>query len=503
MLIFLLKLNPALQYKLILINLEIGEILGVFNMPQYANSRGIGYNAWSNGNWSGFMNSYAATPLNTGATSGMRGITFFGQWSISAPWSGTYTFRIAADDFGSGNMGGNTVSVGGFTSGGNTTSRFFSRGESIVMQWSIGNSGGNNGDDFNGNPCAVAWTLDGPSQPPAPSASISVSPNPIIQGQCATLSWSSSGSYLYSANVTGQGNTSLNGSATVCPSDDQQYCISVSGEGGTTTRCTTLVVYIPPTFTITADSSAITAGQCTTLRWSTTGDASSLQWLSGNISNGNLNSNATVCPTDTTTYTGKVSGLGGEDTDSFTITVNQIPTGSFSVPETLQYGQQGLIEYETQYANLSINIKIYFRNNFGSTLIYDYDLPTASSTQLTAPDDQTIRIGTLNTDIVYDDFGPRYIDYVLVAQGNGGVVSITKTTTIIIDETPDNISIEESADKFRLEEPIYTPDAVPSDLIESQLYKIEGIDIPVEIKANSPIKVDINKSNDWKDLRKI
>lgn len=470
-------------------------------MPQYANSRGIGYSAWSNPNWSGFMNSYAATPLNTGATTGMEGITFFGQWVVSAPWSGTYTFRIAADDFGSGNMGGNTVSVGGFTSGGNSTSRFFSRGQSIVMQWSIGNS--TSAPDFNSNPCAVAWTLDGPSQPPAPSASISVSPNPIIQGQCATLSWSSSGSYLYSASVTGQGNTSFSGSATVCPSDDQQYCISVSGEGGTTTRCTTLVVYIPPTFTITADSSAITAGQCTTLRWSTTGDASSLQWLSGNISNGNLNSNATVCPTDTTTYTGKVSGLGGEDTDSFTITVNQIPTASLSVPETLQYGEQGIIEYETQYANTLINIKIYFRNSFGTTLAYDYDFPTASSTQLSAPDSQTIRSGSLNTDIVYDDFGPRFIDYVLTVQGSGGSVNISQTTTIIIDETPDNLILDETEGKFRLEDPVFTPDIVPEEIIESELYLLDGIDIPVEIKSNYPIQVDVNKSGNWQDVRQI
>lgn len=470
-------------------------------MPQYANSRGIGYSAWSTRAWGSFMNSYAATPLNTGATTGMEAITFFGSWTISAPWSGTYTFRIAADDYGSGNMGGNTVSVGAFTSGGNTTSRFFSKGQSITMQWSIGNS--TTAPDFNNNPCAVAWTLDGPGQPPAPSSSISVSPSSIIQGQCATLSWSSSGSYLYSTNVTDVGNTSYSGSTTVCPSDDKTYCITVSAEGGTSTSCTTLVVYIPPSLTLSANPSEITTGQCTTLSWSTTGDASSIEWLSGNISNFNLTSNTTVCPTDTVTYSARVSGLGGEDTDSVTVIVNQIPTASINFPETLLYGQQGILEYETQYANVSINLKIYFRNNFETTLAYDYDFPAASSSQLSAPDSSTIRIGDTNINVIYDDFGPRYIDYVFIASGRGGVESISGTTTVIIDETPDNLILEETLDKFRSEEPIYTPDIVPETVIESELYKIEGIDIPVEIKSNSPIQVDINKTGDWENIRQI
>jgi hypothetical protein len=317
------------------------------------------------------------------------------------------------------------------------------------------------------------------------------------------LSWSSSGSYLYSANVTGVGNTSYSGSTTVSPSDDQQYCITVTGEGGTTTRCTTLVVYIPPNITLSASPTTIIAGQCSTLSWTTTGDASSITWLSGGVSNGNLNSFSTVCPSDTTTYSARVSGLGGEDTDSITITVNQIPTATLTVPETLDYGQQGTIQYTSKYGNISINLKIYFRNSSGSTLAYDYDLPAATSSQLSAPSSATVRDGTLNTNVVYDDYGPRFVDYVLTVQGSGGSVGITETTEIIIDETPNNLNLEETDEKFRSQEPVYTPDIVPEEIIQSELYLIEDIDIPVEIKANAPIQVDVNKSGTWKNLRQI
>jgi len=468
-------------------------------MAQYANSRGIGYNAWSNGNWSSFMNSYAATPLNTGATSGMRGITFFGQWSITAPYSGTYTMRAAADDFGSCNLGGNTFSPSGFTGGGNTTSRFYSQGQTIVMQWSIGNSGAPNGDDFNGNPCAISWTLDGPDRPPAPSVSISVSPSPIISGNCSTLSWSASGN-VSSVSVTDVSSPGTSGSRTVCPSDDRTYSITACGEGGCTTRSTTLVVYIPPVLTLSLNKTSIIAGQCATLSWSTTGDANRINWTSGNITNNNLTSSSTVCPADTITYAATVSGLGGSDSDSISLTVYQIPTLSVTVPETLDYGVNGTFTYSSQYADISLNAKIYYRYATGSpVLISDTNLPKASSSQLSAPDNQTKASGTIDLDMQYDDFGPRYVDVVMTATGNGGTATISREIVINIDETPDNIIIPEKEDAFKSQDPVFAPETE----VLSELLLVDDIDIPVEIKANSPIQVDINGQNNWQNLRQL
>ena len=471
-------------------------------MAQYANSRSIGYNAWSNGNWSGFMNSYAATPLNTGATSGMRGITFFGSSSITAPYSGTYTFRIAADDFGSGNMGGNTVTVGNFGSGGNTTSRYFGRGETIVMQWSIGNSGGGNGDDFNGNPCAVAWTLDGPDQPPAPSVSISVNPTSIINNgsSSARLSWSASGN-VSSVFVTDVSSPGTSGNTSVQPTSTRTYTISASGEGGTSTASTTLTVYQPPNFSLSLDRSSIAAGESTTLRWSTTGDASSISWTSGGITNGNLNSFATVAPTQSQTYAATVSGLGGSDSDSIRLTVYQIPTATLTTPSELLYGQQGIVEYTSSYSNTSLSI----------TPTYSYSNASGSSTLtgdaiiLPRPNSAEEGVGTtsvsgsLNTSIPYTDAGPRTVTYTISAIGSGGSTTVTNNVTIIIDEVPENINVPETDELFKEQEPIYTPNYE----VTSNYLEVLDIDIPVEIKSSHPIKVDRNRQENWQDLRSI
>ena len=466
-------------------------------MAQYANSRSIGYNAWSNGNWSSFMNSYAATPLNTGATSGISGTSFFGEWSITAPYSGTYTMRAAADDFGSCNLGGNTFSPSGFNGGGNTTSRFYSQGQTIVMQWSIGNS--TSSEIFSENPCAISWTLDGPDRPPAPSVSISVSPSPIISGNCSTLSWSASGN-VSSVSVTDVSSPGTSGSRTVCPSDDRTYSITACGEGGCSTASTTLVVYIPPVLTLSLNKTSIIAGQCATLSWSTTGDANNINWTSGNITNNNLTSSSTVCPADTITYAATVSGLGGSDSDSISLTVYQIPTLSVTVPETLDYGVNGTFTYSSQYADISLNAKIYYRYATGSpVLISDTNLPKASSSQLSAPDNQTKASGTIDLDMQYDDFGPRYVDVVMTATGNGGAVTISREIVINIDETPDNIIIPEKEDAFKSQDPVFAPETE----ILSEFLLVDDIDIPVEIKANSPIQVDINGQNNWQNLRQL
>jgi OmpA-OmpF porin, OOP family len=80
-----------------------------------------------------------------------------------------------------------------------------------------------------------------PPAAPAPMVSISADPGSVKQGQCATLSWSTSNASSASINQ-GVGSVDANGSRKVCPNDTTQYTITASGDGGTRDASTTVSV---------------------------------------------------------------------------------------------------------------------------------------------------------------------------------------------------------------------------------------------------------------------
>lgn len=457
---------------------------------------------YTNGAWGSLMNSYAVrfTPGLGGQGGGaFEGSTFYFSASVYFPNSGNYTVKASADNSGSLNVAGQGCSVAGFSSESTTT--FYRNRGTYTVSGSVYNAP--NGPSYASNPYGIAFTIDAPPAPPAPSVSISVSPSTIIQGNCVTLTYSASGVNLSSASLTDVSNPGYSGSPTVCPTTSKTYSYQVCGEGGCTTRTASVTVYIPPVITVSLNTSSIIAGQCAVLTWSTTGDADRIYWTSGNISNGNLTSNETVCPADTTTYCAYVSGLGGTSpTSCAKLTVYQVPViESFTVPETLNYGEQGVIEYEVKYANIKVEIQTVYLYNTVNVDKGTIQYATSGTAELSGSTPTVSN--TINTDITYDNFGPRSIQYTLTIQGNGGSVSQTKTIPIIIDETVDNVNIEETDDLFKDQEPVYTPNIVPDEIVTSDLYYIDGIDIPVEIKSDYPIFVNKNQSVDWLQLREI
>lgn len=292
------------------------------------------------------------------------------------------------------------------------------------------------------------------------------------------------------------------------------YSLTVGGggsAGGTTALAgsdgyVSLFMYIIPTITLTTNKTSLVSGECATLTWDTTGDADLITWTTGNIDNENLSSNTEVCPLETTTYTAVASGRGGSsDSASVTIVVYQKPTASISTPESLDYGVQGLISYETQYADISIVITPFYtyrNNNTGDNFVEAGDsidiTPVAGSAELGGLN-TIVSDDALSTSIPYNESGPFSVQYILVATGNGGAVSVDSTTQIIIDDTPDNLILEETVDVFKEQDPVFTPQTE----VLSDMYLIDGIDIPVEIKSSSPIQVDINNEDNWFDLREI
>jgi len=352
-----------------------------------------------------------------------------------------------------------------------------------------------------GNTTASANTTVTVYQPPTINT-FTTSSASIIQGNSVTLAWTSSNATNASINQ-GIGAVLPNTSRVVSPTTTTTYRLTVTGLGSdpnvSVYQDVTVIVYQPPVLTLTLDANPITAGNSTTLRWSTTGDANNITWSSGGITNTNLSSYELVSPTVTTTYTATISGLGGTDTKTVTLLVYQIPTVSLTVPTSLLYGQQGTITYSSCYSNTSLVL----------TPTYSYSNASGSSTvpgtavYLTRPNSAEIGVGTtcvnnqtITTAIPYNTSGPRSVSYALVAVGSGGNKTVLGSTTIIIDETPDNINIPEIDDVVKSQDPVYTPKATSTITL-----RVVDIDIPVEIKSNRAIKVEINDDNIWKDVR--
>ena len=259
-----------------------------------------------------------------------------------------------------------------------------------------------------------------------------------------------------------------------------------------------------------------------TLTWSSAGDLDAIRWpFNGDVTNGNLNSFALVSPTQTTTYTAEGYNTSISDLVSFnpeaslTIVVLQAPViSTFVVTETLDYNGSGSIEWEVKYANTGSTLQIYHSWDDGPKrdnppeLITTIDIPACASAEETGDDTQTVVKSNFNGvdgpipyTPAWDTWGPSEITYVLTANGEGGtVVAPMQSTTVIIDREPENMAIPETEDTFKDQDPVFTtPDA---DVV-SQLLLVNDIDIPVEIKSNYPVEVQINDAGGFKKVRSI
>lgn len=323
---------------------------------------------------------------------------------------------------------------------------------------------------------------------PTPSISFSISPSSIIQGQNATLSWSISNAT--SRSLSGVGAIVASDSTVVSPNDDTTYTISASYYGITSNTSTeTLVVYVPPNITLSLDSQSINLGQSTILSWTTTGDASTNNIQPG-IGSSNLVSQVTVSPTVTTTYTATVSGLGGTDSDEITLTVFPPPEVDLTVPLNVSYGNSLELGYTSINATVSLKIVPYYYSLDGvETIGADVVLPIGDDVS-----------GTITHTPVWDNRGPTRIEYKLLAEGVGSLTSEdVEIVPAIIDQLPDAITVPESDDKIKSEVPVVTPDI---QLTTEELL-VTDIDIPVEIKSDYPIQVQIDNNGVWIDVENV
>ncbi len=328
----------------------------------------------------------------------------------------------------------------------------------------------------------------------------------IIQGQSVTLDWVAFGdlnTLNIAPGVLSNATTFSNfvSSAVVFPQSNTTYLLTATGPAGSTTRQVTVNVLIPPTLQISANKTTIIVGTCANISWGYTGDASTITWTTGTITNGNLTSSSQVCPTDTTTYCAFLDGVAGQSpVTCITINVKQIPTASLTVPNEVDYGNNFNIQYNTQYANTSISITpTYTYLNGTTTTGTSINRTPATGAELGDPDSQTKANGTVPITVPWSNFGPSQISFSIDVVGEGGTANDVKLTTVNIDQTPDNLNIPDSDELLKAQEPVFSPEG---DIL-SELILIDDIDVDIEIKANYPIKVDTNQENDYKDVRQL
>jgi len=324
------------------------------------------------------------------------------------------------------------------------------------------------------------------------SVSILANPTSIIVGQSTTISWSSSNAQSVVVSGGTLNSTSLNGSKILSPYSTTTYSIIGSAyESGAPGSDSVIVnVYVPPDVILSTNTinDTIILGQSFTLTWNTTGDADTAN-LSPILGNVPVNSNQpNVSPTSTTTYTISVSGPGGNDSDDLTITVLQPPIVSIDSDSSVKYGEDVTITYSGVNCNESLSIVPVYT-------YLDNTTTTGATIQLTHGDNVS---GTHIDSPPYNIIGPKCVLYTLT--GNGNTLSDTdpSTTDFEIDQQP-AFSVPESRDKLKDEDPVITPDStVTTDTIE-----IDDIDIPVEIKSDHPIQVEVDDDNNWRKLREI
>jgi hypothetical protein len=353
------------------------------------------------------------------------------------------------------------------------------------------NSGSQN---FGNGSARVRWNIGAPT-----IDSFTISPAPIIAGQSTRLTWTSTNSLTGSINNGVNAVTVPDSFVDVFPSDDTTYTLTVVGYGGLTdTDTVSIVVYIPPELILVLSSPSIILNGSTNLSWSVTGDGDALYWVAGGITNTNLNSNVSLSPSVTTTYTGYVTGLGGVSPQtSIELIVYYPPTLIVDYPAVIDYGQQATIEYEGDYANTSVTLSATYNYDFvANTTDPITNLNVASSAEFGSNSSYG---GVYNTNIVYNDRGPLSVTYVITATGNGGSTSEEFTVLINIDKTPDNMDIDETSDLFKDQDPVYTPETE----VLSDMYYVDDIEIQVEVKSNLPILVDLNANQQWTKLRQI
>lgn len=314
--------------------------------------------------------------------------------------------------------------------------------------------------------------------------SFSFANNPVCPGDSSLLSWSVTFNPAGSATVTGppgqlgstSGTTAYNAGTVV--STPGIYSISATNVIGTSTATATLsnLEVTDVNFTNPGNSSEIILGNSFILQWASSG-SNNTTTIDNGIGSVNNSGNVVVTPSSTTTYVVTTVGTCNFDNDNYTVIVYNPPESDLNAPTSVNYDTNPTISYEYSFANLTAKVDI--------TYTYLDSTTSTDTVTLTPSDLYGTTSGSFVDTVPYNDLGPSGIEYVLTVTGNGGSSTFSDTLVVNIDTIPVTINIPPTDDRLKDENPVFSP----IDVINSAPYDIEGIDIPVEIRSDKPIKV--------------
>jgi uncharacterized cupredoxin-like copper-binding protein len=179
------------------------------------------------------------------------------------------------------------------------------------------------------------------AQPP-PTATFSAAPTSIGAGQSSTLSWTSTNATTISID-NGVGSKPASGSTSVSPTQTTTYTLTATGPGGQITKTATVTIVPAPSVSFTATPASITAGQSSTLSWTTT-NASNVS-IDNGLGAQALSGSTGVAPTQTTTYTLTATGIGGTTTRQVTVTVTGGNITFNANPPTIALGSSATLTW--------------------------------------------------------------------------------------------------------------------------------------------------------------
>jgi hypothetical protein len=228
-----------------------------------------------------------------------------------------------------------------------------------------------------------------------------------------------------------------------------------------------------PTINFYASPTEISIGQTSTLFWNVTNsDTVTIDSGIGSVPN---SSNVVVSPTTTTVYTLSASGPGGSS--SATVTIDT------TLPVALMVSGPSTIDWQAA----SIPIQISASNSPGIILYETYD--GVVKPHFSIPNsDGSVTFAPYN----YIPDWSTPVDTIQLHFAAGPTASETLVIAVDVDKTPDAIILPPS--------PAAPDEEVTSPPVPAS---VTDIDVPVEIKADQPIKVEIDGSTNWNNVREI